>query len=48
MLVEKGPLPVDSETVVGSDQGHKGTGGIQAIAHLSESLSDWWSNVTTV
>ncbi|KAJ7495895.1 gamma-tubulin complex, DGRIP91/SPC98 component protein [Mycena galericulata] len=40
-LVDKGPLPVDAELV---GHGSKGTGGIQAIAHLSESLSDWWSS----
>ncbi|KAJ7772683.1 gamma-tubulin complex, DGRIP91/SPC98 component protein [Mycena maculata] len=48
-LVDKGPLPVDSE-LDRSPLGHgpKRTGGIEAIAHLSELLSDWWSNETSV
>jgi len=44
-LVDKGPLLGESELGV-SSQGHgrKPTGGIGAIAYLSESLSDWWSS----
>ncbi|KAJ6476059.1 gamma-tubulin complex, DGRIP91/SPC98 component protein [Mycena vitilis] len=43
-LVDKGPLPSGLE-LGGLSEGHarKPTGGIQAIAHLAESLSDWWS-----
>ncbi|KAJ6594217.1 Spc98 family-domain-containing protein [Mycena capillaripes] len=42
-LVDKGPLPIASEVGVTQGYGRKPTGGIQAIAHLTELLSDWWS-----
>ncbi|KAJ7045832.1 gamma-tubulin complex, DGRIP91/SPC98 component protein [Mycena alexandri] len=38
-LVDKGTLP---EAEAGG--GRKSTGGVQAVAHLLESLSEWWSS----
>ncbi|KAJ7091104.1 Spc98 family-domain-containing protein [Mycena epipterygia] len=47
-LADKGPLPGDSELDVAQiGHGRRRTGGIQAIAHLSESLSDWWLGTVT-
>ncbi|KAJ6625865.1 Spc98 family-domain-containing protein [Mycena sp. CBHHK59/15] len=42
-LVDKGPLNSEPSSSP-SQLMRKRTGGIEAIAHLTESLSDWWSN----
>ncbi|KAJ7647019.1 gamma-tubulin complex component protein [Roridomyces roridus] len=43
-IVDKGPLPAVPVTAA-LTSGPRMTGGIQAVSHLSESLSEWWTTI---
>ncbi|KAJ7187937.1 gamma-tubulin complex, DGRIP91/SPC98 component protein [Mycena filopes] len=44
VLVDKGVSPEAEAGVPAQREGRKPTGGTRALAHLLESLSEWWSN----
>ncbi|KAJ7163543.1 gamma-tubulin complex, DGRIP91/SPC98 component protein [Mycena crocata] len=47
VLVDKGPSSAPETTAPPIGHGRRPTGGIQALAHLMESLSDWWLTSST-